>query len=173
MDVAIIESQTGSVVTVVSVDEIFDPGDGLIAVDVTSVVAYAGCTWSEEGGFVEPAKPAPTTDELIAHAAAKRWQAETGGIEVGGVPIATDDRSKQMIIGARLAADADVGWSTTWVAADGSVAVIDAATMIAISNAVLAHVGVCFAVFATVKADIEAGTITTTAEIDAADWPGS
>ena len=40
--------------------------------------------------------------------------------------------------------------------------------MVLISDAVQAHVNAGFATFATVKAAIEAGTITTTAEIDAA-----
>lgn len=173
MDVAIIESQTGSVVTVVSVDEIFDPGDGLIAVDVTGVVAYAGCTWSEEGGFVEPAKPAPTTDELIAHAAARRWQVETAGITAGGVMVATDDRSKSLIMGARMAADKDPGFTTRFKPVGGGFVTVDAPAIIAISDALLAHVAACFAIEAQVVADIDAGIITTTAEIDAAGWPGS
>lgn len=115
--------------------------------------------------------PVPLKDRLTAYAADKRWRVETGGITVAGVAIATDDRSKQMIIGARIAADADAGWSTPWVAADGTVVPVDALTMIVISNAVLAHVSACFAIYAAVAADIEAGDITTTDEIDAADWP--
>jgi hypothetical protein len=56
--------------------------------------------------------PLPTKDELIAYAADVRWRKEVGGIVVAGVPVATDDRSKQMIIGARLAANSDPDWST-------------------------------------------------------------
>ncbi len=178
MDVAIINEQTSIVVTVTELDSLdgFVPGPGLLAVDATGQeAAYAGCTWTAQDGFVEPVTPAPDPTEvkaqLTAYAADKRWRAETGGMTVGGMPIATDDRSKQMIIGARIAADADANWSTPWVAADGSIVTVDAATMIAISNAVLAHVGACFAIYAEVKADIEAGTVTTTAEIDAAGWP--
>lgn len=112
--------------------------------------------------------PQPTVADLIAHAAAARWRKETGGITVGGIAVATDDRSKQMIIGARIAADADPGFVTPWVAADGSIHTVNAATMIAISNAVLAHVAACFATYAAVKAAIDDETITSFADIDAA-----
>lgn len=170
MDIAIIDQATGVVQTVVGLDTMgdYDPGPGLVAVNATGETAYAGCSWTEHGGFVEPAKPPLTKDELTSHAAAVRWQKEIGGIVVGGVPIATDDRSKQMIIGARLAADADPNWSTQWVSADGSVHTVNAATMIAISDAVQAHVNACFVIYADVKSDIDAGDITTTQEIDAA-----
>lgn len=177
MRVAIIEEATGVVVTVADLPSIeeYEPGPGLIAVDASDVTAYAGCTWSETGGFVEP--PAPPLDptaaraKLTAFAASKRWQVEVGGIMVGGVPVATDDRSKIMIIGARAAAVADANFTTQWKAVSGDFITLDAATIIAISDAVLAHVAACFAAEAIVLAAIEAGTITTTAEIDAADWP--
>lgn len=94
-----------------------------------------------------------------------------GGISVGGVPVATDDRSKIMIIGARVKADADANFTTQWKALTGEFITIDAATIIAISDAVLAHVDACFAAEAVVLSAIEAGTITTTTEIDTADWP--
>jgi hypothetical protein len=132
-----------------------------------------------EGGFAvidppepepEP-KPEPQPVDLVAYAAQKRWEVETGGIMVAGVPVATDDRSKIMIIGARVKADADANFTTQWKLPSGDFLTIDAATLIAISDAVLAHVDACFAVEATVLAGIAAGTITTTANIDAAAWP--
>lgn len=122
----------------------------------------------EDGEFTTPLDPSPTPQDLARYAEDKRWRLETGGIVVGGVSIATDDRSKQMIIGARIAADADPDWTTQWIAADGSVHPIDAATIIAISDAVQAHVNACFVTYAGVKADIDSGVITTTADIDAA-----
>lgn len=107
-------------------------------------------------------------DRLVAYAAERRWRKEVGGIVVAGVPVATDDRSKLMVTGARVAAQADSGWATVWHGADGQTYPIDAASLIAISDAVQAHVNAGFAIFATVKAAIEAGEITTTGEIDAA-----
>lgn len=116
------------------------------------------------------APPAPTLSEaqLTAYAADKRWRREVGGILVGTVPVATDDRSKTMVLGARVAAAANPAWETVWHGADGQTYPLNAAAMIAISDAVEAHVNATFATFAIVKAAIEAGEITTTAEIDAA-----
>lgn len=105
---------------------------------------------------------------LLAHAANLRWRREVGGIVVAGVPVATDDRAKMMIVGARVAAMADPDWSTVWHGTDGGTYPIDAAAMVAISDEVQAHVNAGFATFATVKAAVEAGTITTIAEIDTA-----
>lgn len=84
--------------------------------------------------------------------------------------MATDDRSKLMITGARVKADKDAAFTTNWKTPAGFVE-IDAATIIAISNAVLDHVDASFAIEGAVLAGIEAGTITTQAQIDAADWP--
>lgn len=106
--------------------------------------------------------------DLPAYAADKRWQKEVGGIIFNGVPIATDDRSKQMIMGARVAADADANFTTPWVGVDGNVYPLDAQSIIAISNAVLQHVANCFSIFASVKAQIDSNTITTTQQIDEA-----
>jgi hypothetical protein len=83
-------------------------------------------------------------------------------------PIAMDDRSQTKILGARVAASANPNWQTVWSGADGGSHPLEAAAMIAISNAVEAHINGVFVTFAGVKADIEAGEITTTDEIDAA-----
>lgn len=71
-------------------------------------------------------------------------------------------------MGARMAAEADPDFTTDWKAADGSFVTIDAATIVAVSNAVLAHVANCFAIEAQVIDAIDNGAITTTGEVDAA-----
>ena len=73
-----------------------------------------------------------------------------------------------MILGARMAAQADATFTTKWAATDGTIVALDAAGLVALSNAVLAHVQACFLRFASVKADIDAGNVTTTAQVDAA-----
>ncbi len=110
----------------------------------------------------------PSAEELVAYAADRRWRKEVGGIEIAGIPIMTDDRSKQMILGGRMAASVDPDWSTQWVGANGTVYPVDAAAMVAISDAVQAHVNGCFLTFATVRAQIASGETTTFQEIDAA-----
>jgi hypothetical protein len=105
--------------------------------------------------------------DLAGYAADIRWRKEVGGIVVGGVPVATDDRSKLLIAGARIKADANPEFTTKWKSDSGFV-LIDAATIIAISDAVLAHVDSCFDTENEVMAAIDAGTITTREQIDAA-----
>lgn len=106
--------------------------------------------------------------DLVVYAASVRYFKEVGGISISGIPVATDDRSKQMIMGARIAAEADTGFTTPWVGSDGSINTLNAAQVIGISNAVLGHVQSCFATFATVSAGISDSTITTRAQIDTA-----
>lgn len=122
------------------------------------------------GGAFSVQPPPPDDEpgyptELPAYAAMRRWQKEVGGIVVNGVPVATDDRSKMMLMGARLAAQADANFTTRWKTPAGFVT-LDAATFIALSDAVLAHVDACFATEAAVLDDIAAGVITTAEQID-------
>lgn len=105
---------------------------------------------------------------LATYAADVRWRKEVGGVLVADVHVATDDRSKQMIMGARIAAEADSGFTTPWVGSDGSITTLNSTQVIAISNAVLAHVQSCFATFTTVMTGIDDNTITTRDQIDAA-----
>lgn len=160
--VEVVQLPTGVVLA-----DAFHPDAGFVEADsaVTVGMAYAD---GDFGPAPEPEPPVLTDAELIAYAADRRWRREVGGILVGTVPVATDDRSKLMITGARLAAGADPAWSTVWHGADGQTYPVDAAAMVAISDAVQAHVNSSFATFASVKAAIDAGEITTTDEIDAA-----
>jgi hypothetical protein len=131
------------------------------------LVSNSGSRRLIDGTVVKYTRPV-TIDDLVLYAKNVRWQKESGGINVGGVPIATDDRSKLMITGARIKADKKADWSTSWAGQDGETYQVTAPLMIAISDAVSDHVDRCFAVYATVKSAIEAGTITTNAQIDAA-----
>lgn len=136
-----------------------EPGFWLLTVPESYQAAFAGLDLTD-------ARPG-----LLAYAAKLRWQTEVGGIVVAGVPVATDDRSKLMVTGARVAAAADPNWVTVWHGADGGSYPIDASAIIAVSDAVQAHVNATFSAFAAVKSAIEAGSVTTTAEIDAAFIP--
>lgn len=106
--------------------------------------------------------------ELASYAAQKRWEREVGGIQFAGLSVATDDRSKIMISGARMKADKDPTFVTSWKGPDGQHRPLDAATVIAVSDAVLDHVNACFVLEASVLAQITAGEITDTVGVDAA-----
>lgn len=153
-------------------------GQSIITVEAFDPALIGKVTAVEEGGIwslVPIVPPEPGSEQktaaLLAFARDLRWRIETGGVLVGGVPVATDDRSKTMILGSRVAAMANPAWSAIWDGADGGSYPIDAPTMIAISDAVQAHINAAFAVFDTVKVEISAGTITTREQVEAAAWP--
>lgn len=106
--------------------------------------------------------------DLAAYAADRRWRFEIGGTKVGGMSIATDDRSKAMILGARLRAMADPDYEERWKTEGGQFVLVAAPQIIAISDAVAAHVSSAFAIEASLVAAIEAGTVTEWDEVDAA-----
>jgi len=108
---------------------------------------------------------APAVD-LTAYAAAKRFEVETGGVTVNGATVDTSRESQAMITGAYTYSQAHPDETINFKAASGWVT-LDAATLAAIATAVGSHVQSCFAAEASVAAEIAAGTITTTAEIDA------
>lgn len=111
--------------------------------------------------------PAARKTWLLNYARLRRWQVETGGIVVDGMPIATDDRSKLMIAGARTSADADPDFQTEWDAGSSDVT-LNAEQIVAISDAVRDHVAAAFATFKTVRAGINSDEITDKAAVDAA-----
>ncbi len=121
-----------------------------------------------DGKWVRPAALLPTKDALRAYAAARRYAVEVGGVTVGDLKVATDDRSKTLILGAQVAASTDAGWTTVWRDVNGAGHAINPAQMLAISDAVQAHVNASFKALDTVLADIDSGKLTTFAQIDAA-----
>lgn len=75
--------------------------------------------------------------------AARRYQAETGGITVEGLPIDTGRDSQSLIMGAAVSAMLDAGCSVRWKTAGGFVS-LDAPQIIALASAVRRHVQACF-----------------------------
>lgn len=100
--------------------------------------------------------PVPITPATIA---ARRYEAEVGGITVLGVPIDTDDRSKLLINGAALEATIDPAYEMQWKAPGGFVE-LTAQQVIGIARAVRAHVQACFDREAELLAALDAGTLT-------------
>ena len=159
---AIIED--GIVTNVILADEEF-----AVSIGATPCGENVSIGWSFDGGeFTAPPPLPPEPVDLIAYASSKRWAIENGGFTFSGFNVATDDRSKLMISGARIKADKDPEFTTRWKTDSGAFITLDAATIIAISDAVLAHVDNCFAIEADVIDAIADGTITTTAQIDLA-----
>ena len=101
----------------------------------------------------------PTLDELKgmkrAEMAAARYAAEISGITLSGAVIRTDRESQALITGAALAASHDENYSVTWKAKNGFVT-LTAAQIIAVAQAVRAHVEACFDREAELQTAIEA-----------------
>lgn len=113
----------------------------------------------------------PSSPDLKAVAADKRWRVETGGITVNGVAIPTDRASQAMIAGAVAYVQLNSGASIDFKAAGGFVT-LTAAQMVAIGQAVGAHVQACFAAEKAMAADVSAGAITSVGQIESDPrWP--
>ena len=106
-------------------------------------------------------------NELLFYASNKRWELETAGAPFRGHLVATDDRSKLMMMSAVMAAGLVVNWSTTWQFLDGSSLKLNKADVTEMSLVVQAYVNSLFGTFATIKADIQAGGVTTRDQVDA------
>ncbi|MEE9481866.1 DUF4376 domain-containing protein [Methylobacterium ajmalii] len=120
------------------------------------------------GSAVVESAAGPTPDALLAHAKQRRWERENGGAQLGDDLIASDDRAKLLIMGARLRADADPSTTEDWDMPDGTTRILTAPEIVALSDAIGAHISNVFKVFSGVKAKIQAGQITTFEQVDAA-----
>lgn len=111
--------------------------------------------------------------DLTAYAAAKRFEVETGGIVFGGMPVWTDRATQSML--ARVVQCLDKGMLTAPLKIKtpaGSFS-LSQPQIEALGTAVAQHVQAAFDVEADLADGIAAETITTTGEIDAADWPSN
>jgi hypothetical protein len=118
----------------------------------------------------------PARREQLAQAVrARRWQAETGGILVGGAPIRTDDGSQAKIGGAVALFDNDPTLAAIdWEAQPGVWVTLDEQTMRAIGVAVGRHVQACFSRARTlIEAIAGASDLAALEAIDIdSGWPG-
>lgn len=83
-------------------------------------------------------------DALFASLSDRRWRAETAGIVVGGAPIRTDRESQSVLTGAYVQATGNPDFAVRWKVGAGQFVTLNAATIIAIGDAVTAHVQACF-----------------------------
>jgi hypothetical protein len=102
-----------------------------------------------------------------AEIANARWKAETGGITINGVEIATDRESQALLTGAVLAAQDNPEYVVNWKAQNGW-AVLDTATILAAADAVRNHVQACFDREKLLQEQVEAAT--TIEELEAVVW---
>ena len=140
--------------------------------DAMDVCAEVMAVWGETPTVPdEPLPPEPTLDELKAQKkaaiAAARYEAETAGTAVSGVTIDTGRDSQALITGAALAAVIDQNYSLNWKTPTGFIH-LAASEIIAVAQAVRAHVQACFDKEGELVARINAAT--TKEDLDAIKW---
>jgi hypothetical protein len=120
-----------------------------------------------------PPAPPPTLEALNEYLASKRYTIETSGIVLNGLPVWTDRGTQGML--SRVVQLLDRGTLTPPlnIKTPAGHLALSAEQIGAIGDAVALHVQAAFDVEATVSGQIINGTITTFAQIDAANWPSN
>jgi hypothetical protein len=105
---------------------------------------------------------------LYKHSADARWRMETRGVTVAGMSIPTDRESQALINGGVTFVQLHPSETVKWKTGNGTHVTLNATQVIAIGDAVAAHVQTAFAKEAEVSAQIASGAITTREQIEAA-----
>lgn len=133
--------QKGPVSVVPVIEERKTPDDfySVSGPTVTVEAAAVRKTWTLVERPIEEVRAAK-----LARLAAYRYGVEVGGVIVGGATVSTDDRSKTLLMGAKLKAQADPNYQVDWKTGPGTYATFGAAQIIAVAEAVESHVSACF-----------------------------
>ena len=94
---------------------------------------------------IMPRSMASVQADCLATLANLRWQRETGGIEVGGMAVRTDDKTQSRLTAAQSAFDKGLITSVDWKLGDQAWVTLAEAQLDQIVAAVTAHVAACFA----------------------------
>lgn len=135
--------------------------------------------YAEALGIQPPTKTVPVEDgipqtghpgmTLQEYAAAKRWEREVGGTVWNGWPVLSDRESQSKIISEAVAIEkGERTDGDPWKFADGEFRPLTNEQMDDLAAAVRLHVRNSYGIEAQVLGAIEAGSITTEAQIDAA-----
>lgn len=100
--------------------------------------------------------------------AQRRWQAETGGMTLNGLVVATDDRAKLLLSGAVYKANHDPAYLMNWKTDNGFIQ-IPADQILVIASAMADHVQACFDREAELVQALADGVIT--ADMLEQGWP--
>lgn len=135
-------------------------------------------TYDSQGNVTITPETARPVAELIARAAEKRWEVGSGGVTVtlpggGSLAIPSDDTAYGRLKGAAQDLAAGIITEPLTIVIGALVMTVDQATATALYGAISQHWQACFAVQGAVVTAINAGTITTFAEIEAAAWPSN
>ncbi len=114
---------------------------------------------------------------LKSYAASKRAGVINGGciVTVSGSPLKVwaDTQTQTALTALSVIASSTPALTTVWKCRDGTFATLNASGIAALASGVMTFVQSAFATEGDVVSGIDAGTLTTTAEIDAAQWPSN
>lgn len=145
------------------------PGAGTL-VEFNPGAVVCGMAW--DGTALSIPTPVLTKPQLVSYANIKQAAVMGGGITISGVPVSTTLEGKLDMAGAVTLAQLVPDHVFDWVTDAGPVS-LTAAQVIAIGEAVGLFVQATYTTLGTVITGIIAGTITTTDQIDAAEWPSN
>lgn len=138
----------------------------------------ADAGWLQEHSVTAVAPTAPTPPEinLAQYVGDKRRLLTSGSIliDLGGgkvLPIWVDPESRLSILGLFVEASVDSTTQTMWKGADGAFYHLNATEITTAGRAVRSFIGQCFVIEAGLLAAVSNGVVTTTQQIDEAEWP--
>ena len=125
--------------------------------------------WDAVAGLVaQPTLTTYTKTQLRQYNSDIRTRKVAGGMIAAGIPVLTDDVSRGFINDARTHAVDNANYTTVWYGSDGNFYPVDAATIIAMSDAVTQHTNQCYTIFSsTDNTIVTTTTITMISQIDA------
>lgn len=106
-------------------------------------MVHDGSTSYAKTAFSLPAPVYDFSEELKKIRDAKIY----GGITVGGISLDTDETTQNRLTGMVVKAEKDSQFSVNWVVDNSTVTTLDAATIIALGDAVVDHIQKCFNAF--------------------------
>lgn len=122
----------------------------------------------KHGALLTQADDADGTIALRKHAASRRWEVETGGVAWNGVTLPTDRERRSALVQALQTAQAGITpFPVTFGLGDTKLALTEPQLVSAV-GAIAAHVQGAFNTWGVMLDGIAAGTIVSTAQIDAA-----
>jgi hypothetical protein len=126
---------------------------------------WIGWTRQPDGSFTPSNGPV----DLYSYAAGKRWELIEGHrLQLGPFSVPTDKVTRDTLTAAYVKAAANPAYQITdWKVSSGVYVTLDAATIVMIADAVEAYVQAMFTANRAADEAIEAGTATTTAQVDA------
>jgi hypothetical protein len=109
----------------------------------SAVEPWQTVTWGQGEWLVADRPLDAVKAERLSALAARRYQAECGGTSLNGMPLASDRETQAKLIAVRIKAKENPAYTVNWKAPGGFIS-LDAATVIAVSDQVAAHVQACF-----------------------------